>query len=158
MRIPSLPRAEKDRVFAREEMDVEAFKQIIRNLGLKVTEPRLLILQSLHSGRAHVTAQEVYDSVKTRDASIGFATVYRMLRTLAASGFATEVRVGGQPARYELSQKHHHDHITCVQCGKICEFENHDIEELQTQVAKKFGFKLTSHVMELYGICTDCQR
>jgi Fur family transcriptional regulator, ferric uptake regulator len=157
-RVPSLPRAQEDRVFERDELDEVALKKIIRDLGLKVTQPRLLILKTLHSGRAHVTAQEVYEKITKVDPSIGFATVYRLLKKLTESGYATELRVGGMPARYELSPQNHHDHITCTKCGKICEFENFAIEELQGQIAKKFGFKLTGHVMELYGICTDCQR
>jgi Fur family ferric uptake transcriptional regulator len=66
--------------------------------------------------------------------------------------------MGGLPARYELTPKSHHDHLTCINCGKICEFENSAIEQLQEKVAKQFGFQLTSHVLELYGVCADCQK
>lgn len=158
-RIPVLPRSGKEeKIIQRDRLDEKAFKQMIRAMNLKVTDQRLAILESLHEGRAHVTAQEVYEAVSERFPEIGFATVYRFLRTLTENGFVTEVRMGGLPARYEMTPKSHHDHLTCVTCGEICEFENSHIEELQEKVAKQFGFQLTSHVLELYGICSDCQK
>lgn len=158
-RLPSKPTLKpfEENIIQRKKMDEASFRQIIRDLNLKVTDQRLLILASLYEGRAHVTAQEVFESVHTKDPSIGFATVYRFLRKLTESRVATEVRMGGQPARYELAQaSHHHDHLSCVQCGKICEFENPMIESLQKQVAEELGFILTSHVLELYGLCSHC--
>jgi len=140
-----------------QDFDEASLKQIIRSMKLKVTTQRILILESLHQGRAHVTAQEVFELVHIKDSAIGFATVYRFLRDLAEAGILTELRMGGASARYELAPQHHHDHLTCVSCGKICEFENHEIEELQERVAAQFGFRLTSHVLELYGRCRDCQ-
>lgn len=141
---------------------VEEFKRMIRNMGLKVTDQRLLILNCLdeanhRSGDRHITAQELFEKVSQKDASIGFATVYRFLRDLSEKKMITEVRMGGQASRYELSTQDHHDHLTCTQCGLICEFENTKIEKLQIQVAEHFGFRLTSHVLELYGICPTCQ-
>jgi Fur family ferric uptake transcriptional regulator len=157
--IPVLPRSlGEEKIIKRERMDEKAFKQMIRAMNLKITDQRLSILESLHAGRAHVSAQEVFESVSERFPEIGFATVYRFLRTLTENGFVTEVRMGGLPARYELTPKSHHDHLTCISCGKICEFENSHIEQLQEKVAKQFGFRLKSHVLELYGECADCQR
>lgn len=157
--IPVLPRSHgEEKIIKRERLDEKAFKQMIRAMNLKVTDQRLTILEALHAGRAHVSAQEVFESVSERFPEIGFATVYRFLRTLTENGFVTEVRMGGLPARYELTPKSHHDHLTCISCGKICEFENSHIEQLQEKVAKQFGFRLTSHVLELYGECADCQR
>lgn len=140
----------------RERFDIETLKRIIRDMGLKVTEQRLAILEALSRGRAHVTAQEVFEKVQRKYSDIGFATVYRFLRNLTEKNFVTEVRMGGMPARYELTPRSHHDHLTCTQCGKIVEFENRDIEQLQGLVARNNGFKLTGHVLELYGICPDC--
>lgn len=158
-RIPDLPRSHaEEKIIKRDHLDEKTFKQMIRTMNLKVTDQRLAILEALHDGRTHVTAQEVFEVVSVKDPEIGFATVYRFLRTLTENNFVTEVRMGGLPARYELTPKSHHDHLTCVLCGKICEFENHHIEELQEKVAKQFGFELTSHVLELYGICPDCQK
>lgn len=143
---------------AREKLSTEDLRRIIRALNLKITEPRLLILQALQSGRVHVTAQEVFEQVLKIDSTVGFATVYRFLRKLSETGHVTEVRMGGMPARYELTPKKHHDHMTCTHCGKICEFENQKIEKLQALVADTLGFILTHHVLELYGICPECQR
>lgn len=132
-------------------------KKIIRDLGLKVTSQRLLILDVVRTGPNHFTAQDVYETVSQRNPAVGFATVYRFLRTLSEHQFVTEIRMGGMPARYEWAAKRHHDHLTCVQCSKIVEFENYEIERLQDKVAKEHGFSLTDHVLELYGVCPECQ-
>jgi Fur family ferric uptake transcriptional regulator len=166
--IPRLPKkkstnkkpvlSEEQNLFSQDFLDEKTSKQIIRGMNLKVTDQRLQILQTLHQGRRHVSAQEVYELVIEKFPEVGFATVYRFLRDLVDHKIVTEVRMGGQPARYELTPRAHHDHLTCVKCSKICEFENEEIERLQEVVAQQFGFRLTSHVLELYGICTDCQR
>jgi Fur family ferric uptake transcriptional regulator len=133
-------------------------KQIIRDLGLKVTSQRQVILEIVRAERGHFTAQDIFESVAKRAPEVGFATVYRFLRSLSESGNVTEVRMGGMPARYEWAEKDHHDHLTCTACGKIVEFENDEIERLQERVASRQGFILTSHVLELYGICADCRK
>lgn len=133
-------------------------KKIIRELGLKVTEQRLLILEVVRTGPSHFTAQDIFEAVVARNPAIGFATVYRFLRTLSEHTYVTEVRMGGMPARYEWAEKRHHDHLTCVKCHKIVEFENYEIERLQEKVATEFGFELTHHLLELYGVCPECQK
>jgi Fur family transcriptional regulator, ferric uptake regulator len=133
-------------------------KKIIRDLGLKVTSQRLLILDVVRGGPSHFTAQDIFESVAAKNPAVGFATVYRFLRTLSEQNFVTEVRMGGMPARYEWAAKRHHDHLTCTTCQNIVEFENSEIERLQEKVAKEFGFTLTDHVLELYGVCPDCRR
>ena len=132
-------------------------KKVIRDLGLKVTNQRVQILDCIRTGPSHFTAQEVFESVTMRSPEIGFATVYRFLRTLSEKTYVTEVRLGGMPARYEWAAKRHHDHLTCTSCARIVEFENAEIERLQDRVAKQHGFTLTSHVLELYGLCPQCQ-
>ncbi len=132
-------------------------KKIIRDLGLKVTSQRLLILDVVRNGPSHFTAQEIFEAVAAENPAVGFATVYRFLRTLSEQHFVTEVRMGGMPARYEWAAKRHHDHLTCTSCGDIVEFENNEIERLQEKVAKTYGFTLTDHVLELYGICPICR-
>ena len=133
-------------------------KKIIRDLGLKVTQQRVAILEVIRNGPTHFTAQEVFEEVNVKNPEIGFATVYRFLKKLSEHNFVTEVRMGGMPARYEWSARQHHDHLTCVRCGKIVEFENDKIEELQVKVATQHGFTLTHHVLELYGVCSECQK
>ncbi|MGZ3726152.1 MAG: Fur family transcriptional regulator [Pseudobdellovibrio sp.] len=158
-----LPRQNDENIVKKQErFKEEDFKKIIRSMGLKITDQRLLIISCLHdseakSGERHVTAQELYERVVKKDSSIGFATVYRFLRDMANKNFVTEVRMGAQASRYELSTKDHHDHLTCTGCGKIVEFENKKIEKLQLQVAEYFGFVLTNHILELYGLCSSCQ-
>ena len=133
-------------------------KKIIRELGLKVTQQRVNILSVVRGGPSHFTAQEVFEIVSEKNSEIGFATVYRFLKKLSEQNFVTEVRMGGMPARYEWAAKAHHDHLTCTRCGKIVEFENQKIEELQEKMADRHGFKLTHHVLELYGVCGACQK
>ncbi len=133
-------------------------RKIIRDLGLKLTEQRLLILDLIRKGQSHFTAQDVYERLLEMHPAIGFATVYRFLRTLTEHRYVTEVRMGGMPARYEWAAKHHHDHLTCTTCRKIVEFENTEIERLQDRVAQEFGFQLTHHLLELFGKCADCRK
>ncbi len=159
--IPNLAKGrhpvEPEKLIRREPVDPSTFKRMIRQMGLKVTQQRMAILESLSAGRAHVTAQEVFETVNAKYPEIGFATVYRFLRKMAEQNMVTEVRMGGLPARYELTPRRHHDHLTCVQCGQIVEFESPQIETLQEQVANAHNFRLTHHVLELYGVCPRCQ-
>ncbi len=148
---------EPEKLIRREPVDPAMFKRMIRQMGLKVTQQRMAILETMTAGRAHVTAQEVFEVVNVSYPEIGFATVYRFLRKMAEQNMVTEVRMGGLPARYELTPRRHHDHLTCVRCGQIVEFENTQIEGLQDQVAKEHNFRLTHHVLELYGVCPRCQ-
>lgn len=154
---PDLPRqkANEETVFQRPKLSDNDLKRMVREMGLKVTSQRLAILKALHAGKQHVTAQEVFETVFVDHPDVGFATVYRFLRALAKYGTVTELRMGGLPARYELAPQAHHDHLTCLECGKILEFENKDIEKLQEEAAKKLGFRLQRHVLELYGQCMD---
>lgn len=133
-------------------------KAMIRQMNLKVTDQRMMILKHVAAGRRHISAQELFESVHQERSDIGFATVYRFLKSLTQHGLVTEVRMGGLPARYELDRGKHHDHLSCVECGKIVEFENFAIEKLQEGVAASMGFILTGHVLELYGVCSDCQK
>ena len=157
-----LPRQNDEMIVKKQERyKAEDLKKMIRSMGLKITDQRMLIISCLHdteakSGERHVTAQELYERVVKKDPSVGFATVYRFLRDLANKNLVTEVRMGGQASRYELTSKEHHDHLTCTKCGKIVEFENKKIEKLQIQVAEYFGFVLTNHILELYGVCSSC--
>lgn len=132
-------------------------KKIIRDIGLKVTLQRLAILETVRRGPTHFTAQEIFETVSEDHPEIGFATVYRFLKKLSEQHYVSEFRLGGMPARYEWMTKNHHDHLSCTNCGKIVEFENQKIESLQESIAEIYGFKLTHHVLELYGTCPQCQ-
>jgi Fur family transcriptional regulator, ferric uptake regulator len=128
--------------------------------GLRSTAQRRLIVDTFFEGAPHMTIEDLLTEVRTRDKGIGYATVYRTLKLLAESGVASERRFGDGLSRYELADeaKSHHDHLICVSCGKIVEFEEPRIESLQEEIARRYGFHITSHKHEMYGTCADCQK
>jgi len=109
--------------------------------------------------RGHISAEELYQKSKEKQANVGFATVYRTLKHMTQCGLARELDFGDGRIQYEpdLDRKHH-DHMICTSCGIYIEFLNPQIEELQEQVSRKHGFKITSHRMQLYGLCQKCQK
>ena len=130
-------------------------RDIIRQMGLKFTNQRFLILKAIFSGsKKHITAQSLFEKLNEEEPSLGFATVYRFLRALTQHGYMLEVRMGGSPARYELTPHKHHDHLTCIYCGQIEEFEDDEIEKLQEEVSRKNKYILVHHILELYGVCS----
>jgi len=126
--------------------------------GLRSTEQRRLIIDTLFTAREHVTIDRLLEQVRATDPKVGYATVYRTLKLLTECGVAFERRFGDGLARYELADEaSHHDHLICVDCGAIVEFEEDRIEALQEAVAEKYGYELRSHKHEMYGVCPDCQ-
>ncbi|MEO1954923.1 MAG: Fur family transcriptional regulator [Campylobacterales bacterium] len=136
------------------------FKYILKSNGLKFTSQREAILQTLYDNPEHFTSENLYILVKKRYSSlnIGIATVYRTLALLEESGLVSSISLGIQGKKFEIANKPHHDHLIGEVCGKIVEFENKQIEELQHQIAKENNFKLTNHLMQLYGVCEDCNK
>jgi Fur family ferric uptake transcriptional regulator len=127
--------------------------------GLKSTRQRALIVETFFQAGGHVSVEDVWSRVRKLDARVSVATVYRTMKLLAESGLAHARNFGDGQTRYEAAVgREHHDHLICTNCGKIIEFENDRIEAMQEMVAKRHGFKVTSHKMELYGLCRDCQR
>ncbi len=125
---------------------------------MRSTEQRRLIIDTFLAAEPHLSIDELLAQVRQKDARIGYATVYRTLKMLAECGIAQERHFGDGFARYELaSTESHHDHLICTACGKIIEFEEPQIEELQLTVADRYGFVVTHHRHELYGICTECR-
>lgn len=146
-------------LFKAEGSNLEVqLKKVIRTIGVKVTGQRMTILKYLINGDKHITAQELFENIKPQHPEIGFATVYRFLRTLTDHKVLSEVRVQGLPARYELANREHHEHISCTTCGKITEFENEQLEKMKAEIALSLGYIMTDHILELYGICNDCQK
>lgn len=127
--------------------------------GLRSTAQRRLIVDTFFEGAAHMTIEDLLNEVRSRDRGIGYATVYRTLKLLAECGVASERKFDDGLSRYELADdaSAHHDHLICVSCGKITEFEEPRIESLQEEVAARHGFAVTSHKHELYGVCSDCR-
>jgi len=126
--------------------------------GLRSTDQRRLIVETFFKSPNHVSIEELLAQVRSQDPKVGYATVYRTLKLLTECGVAFERRFGDGLARYELADEaSHHDHLICVDCGAIVEFEEDRIEALQEAVAEKYGYELRSHKHEMYGVCPDCQ-
>ena len=104
------------------------------------------------------SVEALYNEVKEVNPRIGYATVYRTMKLLTECGLAVERHFRDGEARYERAEEAHHDHLICESCGKIVEFEEEQIEKLQREVARRSGFELRGHKMELYGLCRDCRR
>lgn len=137
----------------------EALQKYLVAKGFKKTHQRDIITR-IFFGKAHkhYRIEEVLEKARKQDQSISYATVYRTLMMLVDAGFAFQRQFGKGQSLFEQVSSHHHDHLICTACGKIVEFENDTIEKLQETVAKKHGFKLTTHKMELYGVCPKCQK
>ena len=126
--------------------------------GLRSTDQRRLIVETFFHAQNHVSIEDLLALVRAQDARVGYATVYRTLKLLTECGVAYERRFGDGLTRYELADDtSHHDHLICIECGDITEFEEPRIESLQDEIARRYGFELRSHKHEMYGICPKCQ-
>jgi len=133
------------------------FKKFLAESGYKTTKQRDLIARTLFQAGRHISVEELYQNVRKQDPRIGLVTVYRTLKLLREAGLVEERHFKEGQTLYEEGLREHHDHLICTRCGKIVEFENHTIEDLQQEVAKKYGFIILSHKHELYGLCEPCQ-
>jgi len=134
-------------------MDAEDLK----SAGLKVTLPRLKILEVLEkSPNHHLSAEDIYRVLIEQNEEVGVATIYRVLSQFEESGIVQKLNFENNQAVYELCGLEHHDHLVCVKCNKIIEFQDDVIEKHQLQIAKKHGFELTDHSLYLYGLCKNC--
>ena len=133
-------------------------KQELRDAGLKVTLPRLKILHLIESAVAkHLSAEDIYKTLLEGGHDIGLATVYRVLAQFEQAGIVTRHHFEGDHAVYELNQGDHHDHLVCTHCNQVSEFFDADIERRQEQIAKKAGFIMTDHALNIFGLCKKCQ-
>lgn len=132
--------------------------QDIRKAGLKVTLPRVKILQILENSETrHFSAEDVYKMLLESGEEIGLATVYRVLTQFEAAGLVSRHHFDSGHSVFELDQGDHHDHIVCVRCGKVDEFVDETIERRQHEIAKSAGYKMTDHCLYIYGLCEECQ-
>lgn len=123
----------------------------LRNAGLKVTQPRKRILELLdEAGNKHVTADDIYRVLIQAGEDIGLATVYRVLNQFEAAGLVVKHNFEGGQAYYELDSGDHHDHMVCVESGKVIEFSNSEIERLQADIAAKHGYDIVDHSLVIY--------
>ena len=133
--------------------------QELRDAGLKVTLPRVKILQILEgSATKHLSAEDVYKALIMANEDVGLATVYRVLTQFESAGLVTRHHFEGGHSVFEMTAVDHHDHIVCNHCGLVEEFFDELIENQQELVAAKPGFKITAHSMYLYGVCKNCQQ
>jgi Fur family transcriptional regulator, ferric uptake regulator len=132
----------------------------LNNVGLKATAPRLKILQIFHAHeRRHLTAEDVYRRVSDESGEIGLATIYRVLGQLTDVGILTKSVFDADSGKavYEIHAGKHHDHLICLECGRVDEFVDEVIEKRQKAVAESNGYALAQHQLALYGYCADCR-
>jgi len=130
----------------------------LRKAGLKVTLPRMKILDILEgSGARHQSAEDVYKVLLDMGEDIGLTTVYRVLTQFEAAGLVKRHHFEGGHSVFELNQGDHHDHILCVKCGRVDEFVDEIIEQHQKDIADRLGYELTDHCLYMYGICSQCK-
>ena len=133
----------------------------LRKAGLKVTLPRLKILEIFEQGSGdHLSAEDVYRQLLDEgEEKIGLATVYRVLTQFESAGLVSRHNFDGGQAVFELDEGRHHDHIVCTHCGRVAEFVDQTIEQRQSAIAEEQGFELTDHSLVMYGKCVrpDCE-
>ena len=125
---------------------------------LRSTSQRRLVTDVFFESSGHLSIEDLLAEVRLEDSKVGYATVYRTLKLLKECGLAYERHFGDGVSRYEVARDdEHHDHLICTECGRIVEFEDDRIEELQDSLAASYGFVLVRHKHELYGVCADCR-
>ncbi len=134
------------------------FKEFLRHRNMKVTQSRLDLIDLIASYRKHFEVEELVNwiSLKT-NRGVSRSTIYRTIKLLQEFGVIREVIKQNNRTIYEfVAGKSHHDHLVCIECGKIIEFVDEDIEKLQDEVCAQYGFKAVNHRLEIFGICSDC--
>jgi len=133
--------------------------QELRDAGLKVTVPRIKILQMLESSKQrHLSAEDVYKALLESGEEVGLATVYRVLTQFESAGLVERHQFDGGHAVFELNDASHHDHMVCVKTGKVIEFYDPVIEERQRKIAEEHGWQMTDHSLVIYGLSPEAQQ
>jgi Fur family ferric uptake transcriptional regulator len=136
--------------------ELSIFSEFLKKKGLKITNQRLLVAERIFRHPSHFTVDSLAESLKDRKGEISRATIYRIVSILVESGQLTEHNFSPNVRYYEHIPKHeHHDHIVCMDCGRIEEFVVEDIERFQKQIAQEHGFSLADHALNLYGKCNE---
>ncbi len=141
---------------AKDMKEINILKEHLGKHQLKLTRQREQILTAFLK-MEHVTAEQLYRLLAKKEPHIGLATIYRTLNLFCEAGLAQARHFGAQTQYDNISHKGHHDHLICTSCGKIVEFENCEIERLQEEVARRNGFVIQTHKLELYGLCSGCR-
>jgi len=132
----------------------------LKSIGLKATAPRLKILELFQSSaQRHLTAEDVYRQLMQQQMDIGLATVYRVLMQFEQANILKRSHFESERAVYELNEGEHHDHLVCLDCGRVEEFHDPEIEALQIKIAQTKGFEIADHALSLYAHCrnTHCE-
>lgn len=131
----------------------------LKKVGLKVTLPRLKILEILEKSKEHhLSAEDIYRVLLESNDDIGLATVYRVLTQFEEAGLVVRHHFEGGQSVFEMDHGAHHDHLVCVKCGHVEEFVDDVIEKRQEEIAKQAGYTITDHSLNIYGICGKCQK
>ena len=131
----------------------------LKDAGLKITIPRIKILQILEQSLDHhLSAETIYKSLIEMGEDVGLATVYRVLTQFEAAGLISRHYFEGGASVFELTRVEHHDHLVCVECSRVEEFFDEIIEQRQQMIAKKAQFKMTDHALTIYGLCSGCNK
>lgn len=138
-----------------EENPERILARYMAERGLKSTRQRSLVLSTFFQAGGHLNVEELLARIRAVDPKVSAATVYRTMKLLTESGIAHARQFGDGQTRFEIASDHH-DHLICTGCGAIVEFEDEKIEALQLEVARRHGFTVTDHKMELYGKCAAC--
>jgi len=130
----------------------------LKKAGLKVTLPRLKILEILGKSKEHhLSAEDIYRVLSDSGEDVGLATVYRVLTQFEEAGLVIRHHFEGGQSVFEMDHGAHHDHLVCVKCGHVEEFVDEVIEKRQEEIAKTAGFSITDHSLNIYGICAKCR-
>ncbi|MDA3908482.1 MAG: Fur family transcriptional regulator [Sulfurimonas sp.] len=157
--MPNVTTDFNDRTIEYEQL-LSDFKALLKKNSLKFTIQREVILETLYNSDEHLTPESLHHLLQEKfpDLKTGIATVYRTLSLLEDSSMVTSLSFGAQGKKYELGAKNHHDHLICTECGNITEFVDEQIEDRQHFIAKELGFLMKDHSMQIYGICSNCQK
>jgi Fur family ferric uptake transcriptional regulator len=141
------------------DAQLQQFAEFLSRTGLKATRQRRRIVQAFFAAGRHLTAEQLYQQLQDRDPGIGLVTVYRTLKLLREAGLATGRQFGDAYTRFDPTPADRpHDHLICVRCGRIQEFQDPSLYTLRARVARRQGFTVTEHRLDVYGLCRDCAR
>lgn len=137
----------------------EKFKQFAAAQGLRHSQQRDVVVGAFLRAERHVSTQELYDIVKRKNKGIGYTTVARTLKLMAAAGLCRVVDFGDGLQRFEHQYGHeHHDHLICTACGRFVEIYSRKLEKIQDELVKEHGYEQMSHKLQIFGLCSKCRR
>lgn len=140
-------------------MEKSLYRHYIQTQGLRQSSRRDRVVEAFLNLKGHASAEELLNLVRKTDKRVGLTTIYRTLKLLTECGLAVERKFNRQVSTFEPNRRgKHHDHLICLKCGSIVEFENKTIETLQEAVARDHSFNITHHILDLYGHCLECSK